>query len=236
VRVIAITGSDGSGKSTLCAGLAARLGRQGPVELIYLGQSSGRIGAWIGTLPLVGPPFGRYLTAKSERIHDRPSAPPGCATALVVYLLSCWRAHKFRRMLAKCRRGVLVITDRYPQAEVAGFRFDGPQLAKASGGNWLVRRLAARERRLYQWMAAWLPLLVIRLNIDADTAHARKPDHSLASLREKTTVIPRLDFNGARILDLDAREPAGAILDQSLRAIEAALRSPQAAPGPRLHA
>lgn len=225
MRVIALTGCDGSGKSTLATDLVAHLRQQGPTELLYLGQSSGRIGDWIRTLPVIGSPLSRYLIRKSERVHDRRSAPPGSVTALAIYLLSRWRTHKFRRMLAMCRRGVLVITDRYPQAEVPGFRFDGPQLAKTSGGNWLVRRLASHEKQLYQWMAASIPLLVIRLNVDAETAHARKPDHKLSALREKIAVWPHLEFNGARILDLDAKEQASVILDKSLHAVRAAIHS-----------
>ncbi|WP_216844804.1 thymidylate kinase [Rhodanobacter sp. L36] len=202
--------------------------KQGPTEPLYLGQSSGRIGEWIHTLPIIGASFGRYLMRKSERVHDQPSAPPGNVTALVIYLLSRWRAHKFRRMLVMCRRGVVVVTDRYPQAEKPGFLFDGPQLAKTVNGNWWVRKLRTRERRLYEWMAANVPLLVIRLNVDAETAHARKPDHKLASLREKIAGWPHLTFNGARILDLDAKEDATTILDVSLRSARAALQWPQA--------
>ena len=228
LSVIALTGCDGSGKSTLAAELVARLREQRQTEPLYLGQSSGRIGEWIATLPLIGPSFNRYLVAKSERVHDQPGSPPGSVTALAIYLLSRWRAHKFRRMLAMCRRGVLVVTDRYPQAEVPGFLFDGPQLAKTQGGNWWVRALRTREKSLYDWMAAAVPMLVIRLNVDAATAHARKPDHKLAALREKTAAWPHLKFNGARILDLDAREEAGAILDTSLRAVHAALQASHA--------
>lgn len=225
MRVIAVTGCDGSGKSTLTADLVAHLRQQGSTELLYLGQSSGRIVEWIGTLPVIGLSFSRYLLRKSEKVHAERSAAPGSATALVIYLLSRWRTYKFRRMLMMSRRGVLVVTDRYPQTEVPGFRFDGPQLAKTSGGNWLVRKLAAHELQLYQRMAACLPLLVIRLNVDAETAHARKPDHNLTTLREKIAVWPHLRFNGASILDLDAREQAGTILDRSLLAVNAAIRS-----------
>lgn len=228
VGVVALTGCDGAGKSTLASALVARLRELGPTEPLYLGQSSGAIAAWIATLPVIGPRFNRYLVGKSDRVHERPSAPPGNLTALVIYLLSRWRVHKFRRMLALCRRGVLVVADRFPQAEVPGFRFDGPQLAKTEGGNWWVRRLREHERKLYTWMAANVPMLVIRLNVDAETAHARKPDHALAALREKIAVIPHLHFNGARILDLDARDEAGAILDASLRAVRAARESRQA--------
>lgn len=228
MSVIALTGCDGAGKSTLLADLVARLREQGPTEPLYLGQSSGRIGEWIATLPLIGRSLNRYLVRKSERVHARPASPPGGVTALAIYLLSRWRAHKFHRMLVMCRRGVLVVTDRYPQAEIPGFLFDGPQLAKTQGGNWWIRALRVRERKLYEWMAAEVPMLVIRLNVDAETAHARKPDHKLAALREKIAAWPNLTFNGASILDLDAREEAGAVLNTSLRAVNAALQASRA--------
>nr|WP_218627037.1 hypothetical protein [Sodalis sp. dw_96] len=209
----------------MAASLVSHLSSQSSTELIYLGQSSGRIGQWIRSLPIIGAPFGRYLLAKSDRVHDRPASPPDNITTLVIYLLSHWRAYKFRRMLAKSQQGHLLITDRYPQAEVAGFRFDGPQLAKTVGGNCWVRALRKREQKLYQWMASYPPLLLIRLDIDEQTAHSRKHDHKIAALREKITVIPHLTFHGARILDLDGRKPASEILDESLRAIRASLSS-----------
>lgn len=223
LRVIAITGCDGSGKSTLATSLAKTLSAQRPTELLYLGQSSGRIGEWIGSLHIIGAPFARYLQAKSRRVHEYPATPPDNATALVIFLLSYWRVYKFRRMLAKSRRGILLITDRYPQAEVAGFRFDGPQLAKTTGGNRWINWLRKREHRLYQWMASYSPLLLIRLDIDEQTAYSRKPDHSLVALREKIAVIPHLTFNGAKILDLDGREPASKIFNESLHAVQISL-------------
>lgn len=223
--VIAVVGCDGSGKSTLTADLITRLCDQGPVERLYLGQSSGNIARWIKSLPVVGAPFGRYLVRRAARAHGQDKKAPDAATALVIYLLSLWRAHKFRRMLALCRRGIVVITDRYPQAEVPGFHFDGPGLGLVHGESWLVRRLAARELRLYQWMASHVPALIIRLNIDTDTAHARKPDHKLAMLRDKVAVIPKLHFNGAHILDLDGRDPYAQVLDTALNTVNATLKT-----------
>ena len=223
VRVIAIAGCDGSGKSTLTQSLFNRLSAELPVEMIYLGQSSGRIGEWICSLPLIGRTFGHYLLKKADTVNEHPTRPPGAVTALVIYLLSCWRCWKFRKMLNKSQAGRLMITDRYPQVEVAGFRFDGPQLAKTTGGSWWVQYLRKHEQRLYAWMASYPPMLLIRLDIDAETAHARKPDHKLSALREKVAVIPGLTFNGAKILDLDGRVPADKIIDESLHAIRAVL-------------
>ncbi|MFS9520942.1 dTMP kinase [Klebsiella pneumoniae] len=223
VRVIAIVGCDGSGKSTLTASLVNELAARMPTERIYLGQSSGRIGEWISQLPVIGAPFGRYLRSKAAHVHEKPSTPPGNITALVIYLLSCWRAYKFRKMLCKSQQVFLLITDRYPQVEVPGFRFDGPQLAKTTGGNGWIKMLRQRELKLYQWMASYLPVLLIRLGIDEQTAFARKPDHQLAALQEKIAVTPQLTFNGAKILELDGRQPADEIMQASLRAIHAAL-------------
>jgi thymidylate kinase len=226
--VVALTGCDGSGKSTLTDSLVARLREQAPVESLYLGQSSGRIGEWIRELPLIGGPLGRYLTRKSDRVHDRPKQAPGAVTALAIYLLSRWRAHKYKRMLRLAAAGTLVVTDRYPQAEIPGFLFDGAELAKTEGGSWWVRWLRTRERKLYAWMASGVPMLVIRLNVDEATAHARKPDHKLSSLRAKIANIPLLTFNGATILDLDGRDDPGFVLDASLRAIRAAQEAREA--------
>lgn len=227
VEVVAVIGCDGSGKSKLTADLVARLRDQRPVKRIYLGQSSGNIGRWISRLPVIGASIGRYLVRKAEGAHSKESRAPDTATTLAIYVLSQWRAHKFRRMLALCRRGVVVITDRYPQAETPGFHFDGPGLGAVNAEGWLAAKLAARELRLYQWMASHVPALVIRLNIDAETAHARKPDHKLSTLRAKVAVIPNLRFNGARIVDVDGREPYAQVLDEALTAVGAAIMTPR---------
>jgi thymidylate kinase len=225
-NVIAVVGSDGSGKSTLTADLAAQLGGERPIVLLYLGQSSGNILDVIRRLPLIGPAIGRYLVRRSERVHARESkrADPDIPTALVIHLLSRWRYYKFGRMLALDRRGTIVITDRYPQAEVPGFYFDGPGLAATDATKGVVRWLAARELRLYQRMARHVPALVIRLNVDAETAFARKPDHKYAMLRDKVRVIPTLTFNAAHILDLDGRASYPDVLEAALIAGREAVR------------
>lgn len=224
--VIAVTGCDGAGKSTLSEDLLSHLDPGSPVQWLYLGQSSGNIARWIENLPLIGPPLERYLKSKASSAHDEKATTSGIATTLVIFILSHWRAHKFRRMLRLNRRGVVVITDRYPQAEVPGFHFDGPGLGAVNAETWLGRKLAAREQQLYQWMASHVPALVIRLNIDAATAHTRKPDHKLSILQDKVAIIPKLDFNGADILDLDGCASYEQTLKTALSAASAAINPP----------
>ena len=217
-QVIAVIGCDGSGKSTLTADLFAQLSAEQPTELLYLGQSSGNIGQWIKNLPVIGTPLGRFLDKKAKAAHKKEKKSPDNLTVTVIYLLSLWRSIKFKRLLKLAKQNVLVITDRYPQAEVAGFYYDGTGLGKFEGETWLARKLIKREQKLYQWMSNHLPALVIRLNIDAETAHARKPDHKLAMLADKISVIPTLHFNHANILDLDSKNPYQQVLAEALSA------------------
>jgi len=223
--IIAVVGCDGSGKSTLTGDLLTRIGQEHEAELIYLGQGSGNILIWILGIPLIGKPLGRYLKNRSKKAHDKEdkASSQDATTALVMYLLSRWRNHKFKRMLKRSRIGVTIIADRYPQAETPGFYYDGTGLANAPEAGGFVRWLARRELRLYQKMASHLPDLLIRLNIDAETAHARKPDHKLAMLQDKTRVIPTLAFNGANILDLDGTAPYDEVLEAALTAARGAI-------------
>ncbi|MDZ4141001.1 MAG: hypothetical protein U1C48_03230 [Methylotenera sp.] len=221
--VVAVVGCDGTGKSTLTADLLTKLHDKGPAQRYYLGLVSGEMGDKIKRLPVFGIKFEKYLADKAQRAQDMKQKLPGTGTALIMHLLSLWRVRQLRRVMRISRSGVLIITDRYPQAEIPGFYYDGPGITASSTDNWLLRKLAAREQKLYEWMAEQKPALIIRLNIDADTAHARKPDHNLTELRDKISVMPRLRFNGAKIVDIDASAPYPEVLAAALQALDATI-------------
>jgi len=204
--LIALVGCDGSGKSTLSNDIIAKFSPERRIALCYLGLGSGELGARIKRWPLIGIRLERRIAKRAGQTRTAGRTIPGFGTALVVYLFSVVRLRRFRRVLALRRRGVTVVTDRYPQIEVAGF-YDGPGLAAGRPGNRAVAALARQEMRMYRWMASFLPDVVIRLNVDLETAYARKPDHGYELLRRKVEVTPSLRFNGAPIVDLDSREP-----------------------------
>ena len=220
--LIAVVGCDGAGKSTLATDLVQVLGAERRVASAYLGLGSGGIGQRIRALPLVGPALERPLASRAARTRTNGGRIPGLATALVVYGFSLLRRRRFARVLALRRADTTVVTDRYPQVEVPGF-YDGPGLGAATAGSPAVAGLAGRERRMYERMAAYRPTLVIRLNVDLATAHARKPDHDPALLARKIEATGRLTFGGARIVDLDARAPYAAVRQAALEAVRAAL-------------
>jgi len=222
--LIAVIGCDGSGKSTLAEALVADYSARRPVSYVYLGLKSGAMGEAIKQWPIIGGWLEKKLSKRASQARDTKQKIPGVATALVIYVLSTVRLRRFRQTLSHRRAGRLVITDRYPQVEVPGF-YDGPGLSAAKAGSSFVAWLARRERAKYAWMASHLPTLVIRINIDIETALARKPDHARDLLEKKIAVTPILTFAGAPIVELDGREPFATVKEKAMAAIDAALAS-----------
>ena len=219
--VVAVVGCDGTGKSTLVADLVRQLGKERPTVRRYMGLVSGETGDKIKELPMIGVWLESYLAAKVRRAQDMKEKVPGLFAAIVMYLFSVWRVYQLGRLQRLSERGVLIIADRYPQREVPGFHYDGPGISAERTTNRLIKWLAVREQRLYDRMALIRPSLVIRLNIDALTAHGRKPDHPLEELQDKIEIMPRLRFNGARLCEIDARMAYPDVLESALRAIRA---------------
>jgi thymidylate kinase len=117
-------------------------------------------------------------------------------------------------------RGRVVICDRYPQDQVMGFN-DGPLLS-----SWLehpsriLRVLALREAEAYRAAGTYPPDLVIRLVVAPEIAWRRKPERSLASLRERTEAIRALRFPPrTRVVEVDASQPLDRVLLEVKRAI-----------------
>lgn len=219
--LIAVVGSDGSGKSTLAADLLDHIRQTHRAEAGYLGLGSGEQGRRIGRWPLIGPALHRYLDGIADRLRD-PGAPiPGILAACYALRKSKKRRAQFDRILEMRRQGITIVTDRYPQLEVEGLH-DGPIMAGRATST-ALQTLQLEERMLYAEMASYVPTLVIRLNIDVDTAMARKPDHVRALIARKVETVPQLAFNGAAIVDLDATLPYEEELALAKAAVDKAL-------------
>ena len=219
--LIAVVGADGAGKSRLSADLLAHIGKSRPAEAGYLGEGSSVTGRKIGRWPLIGPALKSWLESIADRLRD-PAAPiPGPIAARYALHRSQKRRRRFETLLEKRRRGIVIVTDRYPQIETPGLH-DGPILAGVAT-NPSLAKIKAKERAIYAGMSAYTPSLVIRLNIDVETAMARKPDHDRALVAMKVASLPRITFNGAQILDLDATMGYDEELARAKAAVDARL-------------
>jgi thymidylate kinase len=197
--LVAIIGSDGAGKTTVAGHLCSLLAGEG-AAYAYLGLGTGTIGLKIQAWPVIGPAVSRRLAAKATQARTKGEKIPGVFTALTIYGFSLLRVRRFKRMQALRSKSAIVICDRYPQVEVSGF-YDGPGLNASTPTGRFTAWLAKREFALYQQMASHLPTLVIRLNIDAQTAFSRKPDHNLALLEKKVQATSSRPVNNTKIID-----------------------------------
>jgi hypothetical protein len=218
--VIAIVGSDGSGKSTVGSVLLEWLRESRPVAMCHLGKQTGGVGRLLRRSR-----FGtRVDTAVRKRTKNaRKESGPSAFMAIGAYLISMRRVRRFRRMMKIRRTGVAIIADRYPQTVVLDPRADGPHLNSAHPKSWIAGFLARRERAHYDWMASHRPNLVIRLTIDFDTAFSRKPDHHVETLSQKVALIGSTSYQGAPIVEIDSRLPLETVLAKAKAAVAEAL-------------
>jgi hypothetical protein len=105
-------------------------------------------------------------------------------------------------------RGLVVITDRYPQNEIMGFN-DGPLLTRLA---WAPSWLRAWEARTYGLAERLPPDLVIKLVVSPETIARREPDMDTAVIEKRTGDLPRLAFSGASIIAIDAEQPLADVI------------------------
>ncbi|HCU6069865.1 TPA: thymidylate kinase [Escherichia coli] len=213
--LIAVIGSDGSGKSTVCEHLITVVEKYGAAERVHLGKQAGNVGRAVTKLPLMG----KFLHKTIEKNEVKTAKKlPGPVPALVITAFVARRLLRFRHMLACRRRGLIVLTDRYPQDQIPG-AYDGTVFPPNVEGGRFVSWLASQERKAFHWMASHKPDLVIKLNVDLEVACARKPDHKRESLARKIAITPQLTFGGAQLVDIDANQPLEKVLVDAEKAI-----------------
>lgn len=232
--VLAIVGSDGSGKSTLCRDVTEHLRALGPVDFIYFGSGDGA-SSWM-RWPLVQ--VRRLLPESSTRrsrgdrstpLDDsvdgsRQRSRPVAAARVAWALTLAWEKNSKLRSAKRARRdGRIVVCDRFPQAQVAGL-MDGPLL-----NHWMTHRAGLRraaagwEARPYRRAEREPPDLVLRLVVDQSHAEQRRPEHDPRDLRRRRELVAGLRFDGATfgVIDLDATMSVEQVRLHALRAIDA---------------
>lgn len=207
--VIAIVGVDGSGKTTVATAIRAWLGSEIDVVPIYFGTGEGRPSPLLRLFKSMVPLARRMLPTKPRgashgKVSDRP---PGLLYSLLLMMWAAIVAREKRNKLLAARRGaqrgLVIITDRYPQNETGAFN-DGPLLSRLPRAPQWLRRFETAAYRLAQRLP---PDLVIRLDVFAETAARREPDMDPALVRQRITELQRLTFAGARIVPVDAEQP-----------------------------
>jgi hypothetical protein len=212
--VVALTGVDGSGKTTVASAIRAWLTPEIDLVPIYFGTGAGRPSLLLWPFKLMVPVLTRLMKTKPKgashgKISNRPPGP------IYGLLLMVWAAvvarEKRNKLLAARRgasRGMVVLTDRYPQDEIIGFN-DGPLLARLTRvPGWLLRF----EVAAYELARRLPPDLVIKLIVTPQTAARREPDMDRGLIRERIESLQLLAFPGARVVCVDAEQPLADVI------------------------
>lgn len=216
-RVIALIGSDGSGKSTTARGLAAWLSPVFAVRRIHLGKPRRSL-AWI--LLRSGIHIGRRLGVAGTEApapvgsSDAPVREPGRARLAIEALTARdrWRAATRARRLAS--RGSLVICDRYPLPQIS---VDGPRSPqRVADRRRSTRRLIEIESRYHARIAA--PDIVVVLAVAPEVAMRRRPEADPSVIDARAREVLGAPW-GADVAIVDASRSVEEVLADVKRAV-----------------
>ena len=206
--IVAITGGDGSGKTTALDGLSAWLSRDFDVRKVHFGKPGWslttilvrgalRVGRSLGLSP--------YVSETAVLYSDNADSDDRFPGRALLVRLVCTARDRYLVYL-KARRfvtgGGLVLADRFPFSR--SNHMDGPHVERLVGPNragWLVKRLIQLEASYYRSIL-WPEILVV-LELDPEIAVRRKTDEPSAYVRARSQETAAVDWRStpARVID-----------------------------------
>lgn len=202
-------GVDGSGKTTVAKDIQKWLSWKIDCRYVYLGTGQGKSSILNRLLRYraqkkLSKGYVKETTEVKSESGD-PKKTKGIKkafrrTILNVVSLSNVQ-YKFRTIKKIDRlinKGVVVITDRYPQNEYFGIN-DGPTITNT--GNPVLdvinNFLSRQENRIIDKTLQYHPDVIIKLIIPLEVSRSRKQDSPVALIERKIEIIGDIHYNGA---------------------------------------
>jgi thymidylate kinase len=230
--IIAFLGADGSGKSTVTSAITSWLSWRMEVVPLYFGFGDGPVSAARRPLQALKTLYSRRRRTPAPEAHvvdslaRERSAPSLLGVPKAVWrILWSWsvvreKRSRLRQALRGRNLGLVVICDRYPQAQIMALG-DGPLLSHWERHPWAWLRSVARwELHAYQRMESVIPDLVIKLQVSPEVSARRKQDGSLDALARRAEVVNRVQFpRGVRTVHVDANQAIEQVFLEVRRAV-----------------
>lgn len=163
--IVAISGADGAGKSTMINGLHGLYSSFLNCKVFFLGKPQGKFLEFI-----------RSFIRRSAKSHSTPSntslKQSSMIDAILASALAILRLQKALVVVKKAREGNMVLVDRWPTHNFG--KMDGPKIIDLRDGNRLVSFLASVE----QWIYKKIPQadICFYLEVDIDDAIKRNQE------------------------------------------------------------
>lgn len=198
--VVAFLGCDGSGKSTTLAYVKKEFNKKLDVSTVYLGSGDGSSSLLRKPMKIVAKKVGgkgvghsvdkEYSEKKKVSLKSRLYS---FAKVIWAVTLAKEKRSKMTDMTQARNNGMLVLTDRYPQAIMPGCS-DGPLLHKYINEKGLFHRIAVWEENIYKMAKINQPDLAIKLMVPTEVAIARKPEMTVEEIEQKKSIVMAMDI------------------------------------------
>jgi thymidylate kinase len=230
--IIAVLGADGSGKSTVATEVTKELSRKVAVLRLYMGSGKGSSSILRWSLTVISRCLSGARGHPVRRAEQQAGIPEDRSAEtlrqvlrgsfhLTWALVLAWeKRRKLKRAWQARRKGILVVCDRFPQADIEGYN-DGPLLAHLSESRLpFLRWLGSWERSSYARTARHPPDLVLRLLGPVEVLSRRRPEMDAARIHRKQEGIRAIRFPRlTSVVDIDARQPLEAVVARAMSAV-----------------
>lgn len=204
-KIIVFMGVDGSGKSTLLSYTKKWLSKKMDIYPVYFGAGK-------GSTSLLRFPF--YITKKifsvskskdnngKTRSNDvnkdkgkKNSNLVKSVKIIHAIILANEKKKKFKKIAKAKRNGLIVISDRFPQNEISGYN-DGPKLQHwLNNDNTLKNKIATWEHNIYNMGEKISPDVIIKLEVNKETAKKRKPETPTSMIIKKINAVNKIQIS-----------------------------------------
>jgi len=197
---VVIIGADGTGKTTLLNELHDFFIKKIDIQKIYLGSFINRkqkiyLGSFINR-------------KKKKNLHKLISQTLKSLvkTKFMKYFIAIINAYARLYYITKTKKyinkGIIVISDRFPQTEFTNF-YDSPLLKR--GNNFVNNFFYLHEKYIYNKFKNYHPDLVIKLTSNLKTLKRRRSDYDINLLEKKQKLVNSLKFKNSKIIKINTQ-------------------------------
>lgn len=215
--MVAVVGGDGSGKSTVIAGLHKWLSPQFATTRVHMGKPDWSLTTtFIRGVLKICRLASSYTFGKTQRLWalDLNSPTFACySESLTAVCAARDRYHAYAKARKSANRGAVAICDRLP---LPGLKFmDGPRIAQIAANHsgaagWAVSLLSKLEKKYYAQILP--PELLIVLKVEPETAVLRKTDEDSVYVRARSALVSEIDWRQVQAHVIDGGQAKSDVL------------------------